>query len=106
MATPPSSPRVCGLPLLAAAAGVIIAVASALAAVREGDAHLRGTRARRTSLLIPVAADVLGGVIGFVASGGYPEARLLASAAGFFVLMVAAAAVCDRVLDPWPSAHR
>lgn len=87
-----------GLRAPAAVALVLVALASASAALKERPVH-----AWRCGLLI-VLAGVLGSVVGFAVSAGYPESRLLAAAAGGFILMLAACALCDRLTAHVPAS--
>ena len=78
-----------GVPLLSACAGTVIAVAAVVLA-------LRGSTASPTSLAVVAVLASAGGGAGFLAVGGYPEARLLAAMCAFFAVAIATCAVLDR----------
>jgi hypothetical protein len=80
-----------GLPLLAAVAGVLLVVRAV---------HLGVGTAVSRALVVSLAAAVMVGVaaacLGYLAVGGYPEARVLIAAGTFLVAAIAVCAVADR----------
>ncbi|MEV0703400.1 hypothetical protein AB0I53_36555 [Saccharopolyspora sp. NPDC050389] len=88
-----------GTPMLSAAAGLVIIAAAVACGVHEAA---RGSampwRAWAVELALAAVAGAAAACAGFLVTGGYPEARLLAAAGAFFILVIAVCAALDRVV--------
>ncbi|MFI0466739.1 hypothetical protein ACH347_21880 [Saccharopolyspora sp. 5N102] len=88
-----------GTPILSATVSLIIIAAALVCGVHEAA---RGSamswRVRAVELVLAAAAGAAAACAGFLATGGYPEARLLAAAGAFFVVAIAVCAALDRVV--------
>lgn len=88
-----------GTPMLSAVGGLIIIAAAVACGVHE---TARGSsvpwRVWAAELVLAVMLGAAAACAGFLAVGGYPEARLLAAAGAFFALVLAVCAAVDRVV--------